>query len=514
MPSDRRLHPLSVLFGIAAQLRAFFIPGLLVLFTAGRAGWGWDVWAMPFLVPYAIFTVARYVSFRYRYEASEMVIRSGILFRNERHIPYARIQNLDAVQNVFHRLLGVVTVRVETGGGSKPEATMSVLPIAAFEEMRQRVFGERAQTAPGATDAAAQAAAQTLLHLPPRELLLSGFIQNRGFVIVAAAWGVLWQVGMLDRFDDRFFGGRTFGLENSGSVGRALGRALLGRGGFPLGRVALALGGFVLFLLLLRLLSMGWALVRLYGFRITRAGEDLRSEYGLLTHVVTTIPLRRIQTLSIREGPLHRWFGRAAVRVETAGSGGSEDGDGGRKRQREWLAPILRRDDLPAFLRGVLPELATSRLLDPNAAWHPVHPRAFRRELKQWAIVAIALSLPFALLLRWWDLALFAAVLGWGAFSARRQVARLGWAVDDDLVLYKSGWIWRQVTVARFAKIQAVTIHESPFDRRAQMARVRVDTAGASETSHRVDIPYLARETARELHALLAAQAAHTAFRW
>lgn len=528
MQSERRLHPLSILFGVATQLRAFLVPGLLVLFTAGRAGWGWDVWAMPLLVPYAVFTIARYVSFRYRYEPSEMVIRSGILFRNERHIPYARIQNLDAVQNVFHRLLGVVTVRVETGGGSKPEATMSVLPLAAFEEMRQRVLlsrppgdgrplhdvGARSHSPLGSADRAALELEETLLQLPPRELLLSGFIQNRGFVVVAAAWGLLWQAGMLDRFDDRL-NDRLLGEATSGRpVGKALVAALLGRGGLPLGRIALVLGGFVVFLLLIRLLSMVWALVRLHGFRITRAGEDLRSEYGLLTRVVATIPLRRIQTLTIREGPLHRWFGRAAVRVETAGSSGGGDGDSGSKKQREWLAPIIRRESLPAFLRGVLPELATSRVLDPNAAWNAVHPRAFRRQLKKWALVAVVLSLPFVLLLRWWDLVLFAAVLGWGALCARRQVARLGWAVDDDLVLYRSGWIWRQVTAARFAKIQAVAIHESPFDRRAAMARVRVDTAGAGETSHRVDIPYLARETARELHALLAARAARTAFRW
>jgi hypothetical protein len=46
------------------------------------------------------------------------------------------------------------------------------------------------------------------------------------------------------------------------------------------------------------------------------------------------------------------------------------------------------------------------------------------------------------------------------------------------------------------------------------MARVRVDTAGAGESSHRVDIPYLARETAAGLQLRLAAQAAGTEFSW
>jgi hypothetical protein len=52
-----------------------------------------------------------------------------------------------------------------------------------------------------------------------------------------------------------------------------------------------------------------------------------------------------------------------------------------------------------------------------------------------------------------------------------------------------------------------VVIHESPFDRRHAMARVRVDTAGAGDLAHRVDIPY----PARDLCDLLALR---TAFRW
>ena len=80
--------------------------------------------------------------------------------------------------------------------------------------------------------------------------------------------------------------------------------------------------------------------------------------------------------------------------------------------------------------------------------------------------------------------------------------------------MFRSGWLWRNLTVAPVVKIQAVDCRESPFDRRAVMARVQVDTAGASERSHRVTIPYLARETAQALYARLAVQAAQTAFRW
>lgn len=510
MPSDQRLHPLSILFSLASLVRSFLIPGILVLIGAGSAGWGWEFWAMLLLIPYSVVAIGRYLTFRYRYEAHEMVIRTGFIFRNERHIPYARIQNLDAVQNLFHRLLGVVEVRVETGGGEEPEAKMSVLPLDAFEEMRRRVFGATSPAPDAAGDEAAPergalaAPGRTLLRLTPRDLVLHGVIENRGFVILAAAFGVVWEIGFFDSIM-----GRIFGEEDPGrGMVRDLVRSVFNGGGLPLplGRIALTLAAFLGFLVVMRLFSMVWALVRLYGFRLTLEGEDLRTEFGLFTRVVATIPLRRIQTLTIRETPLHRMFGCASVKVETAGADG---GEGDKATQREWLAPILRRDQLLGLLEAVLPGLDLA-----TVSWNAAHPRAFRRELKQWLLVTLPIALPFLPLLRWWDLALLPVLVLWAVVGARQTVAHLGWAVMGDAVLFRSGWLWRQTSVARFGKIQVVSLHESPFDRRAAMARVRVDTAGAKDLSHHVDIPYLARDTARDLCDFLTTQAARTAFRW
>lgn len=505
--TEQRLHPLSILFRLGAQVRSFGVPGLAVLATAGAVGWQWQIWAMPLAIPFALASIVEYLFFRYRYDANEMVIRTGFLFRNERHVPYARIQNLHAVQNVFHRLFGVVEVRVETGGADEPEATMSVLPVSALEEMRQRVFaGRRPVDSPAAQTpdtADASDTAGTLLQLSPGELMLCGFIQNRGFVVIAAAFGLLWELGALDALTERIFGEDVSGR---GMI-RAIGKALLGRGGLPLEAIALTIAALLSLLLVSRLISMVWSLVRLHGFRLTLAREDLRAEYGLLTRVATTIARRRIQTLTVRQGLLHRLFGRASVRVGLAGGGGEDEEES--SKQREWLAPILPRGELPRLLHEVLPGLDLT-----SVSWRGFHPRAFRRELKGWILVAFLLSLPWVALLEWWTLAVFVVLLAWAFFAARQTLAHLGWAVAAGAVVFRSGWLWRQVTAVRFTQIQAVTIRESPFDRRAGMASLRVDTAGAGESSHRVDIPYLARETAQELGDLLATQANRTEFRW
>jgi putative membrane protein len=501
MPSEHRLHPYSVIFGFLTQIRAFIVPGLLILVGASTRGGDWEPWMMVFIIPSVAFALVRYFTYRYEYDIHELVVREGLLFRKERHIPYARIQNIDAVQNVLHRFLDVVEVRVHTGAGSTPDATMSVLPMHALAEMRRRVFADRLTDQ--ATERAAVPASPPLLALGPRDLLLCGFIENRGAVLIAAGFGFLWEVGVMDRALGVLVGERTSGR---GMI-RDLIRSGIGSGVVSAERVLMGLFALVALLLAIRVLSMVWALIRLYGFTTRLDDEDLRSEFGLLTRVAATIPLHRIQALTVRETPLHRLFGRVSVSADTAGGGGSS-GEGGGRRERELLAPLLRRDALGSFVSRVLGGVDVDAV-----AWRPVSPRAVRREIKGWlATAAMLLGATLAIAGRW-GLVITPLLVAWAWIGARQTIRHLGWAHTDQAMFFRRGWLWRRLSVARVAKIQAVTLGSSPFDRRSAMARVRVDTAGAS-MADRIDVPYLPADVAGHLHATLVRGAGETTFKW
>ncbi|HVL67589.1 MAG TPA: PH domain-containing protein [Vicinamibacterales bacterium] len=511
MPSEQRLHPASLLFDLVRHLRAFALPALLVFFGTqssgagdgrfGRLPTGWEVWLLLFLVPAVAASIVRYLTFRLHYAGRELVIRSGLLFRSERHIPFANIQNLDAVQNAVHRVLGVIEIRVQTGGGIGDEARLRVVRREVLDDMRRRVFEGRG---PGAADsaetpirAAADDSTATLLHLPIREVLLCGLLENRGMVIVGAAYGFAWESGLLNGMWDRLFGEETYGR----GLFRSLIGGLFGGRGLPPAAVAVVLTGIAGALVLVRVLSMVWALVRLYDFRLSRTGEDLRTEYGLITRVTATIPIRRVQTVTIRQPPLHRWLARASVRVETAGRGAEAGGP--------WLAPLVRVTELPGLLHHIAPGVDME-----GVAWQRVHPRALRRAVKPRLAIAGLTTVASAFALGWSAIVVLLISVGWAVVAARQYVRHLGWAEHDEGVLIRTGWLWRHVTLARANKIQSVSLRESPFDRRHGMASVRVDTAGAGVTSHRVDIPYLDRGVAARLAERLAAQAASTEFRW
>ena len=502
MPSEQRLHPASILFGLLGQLREFAIP-LLLAAVAGSRGGALDTVALIVLIPYTVVAVGRYWWFRYRFEPHELVVRSGLVFRNERHIPYARIQNLDAVENVLHRVLGVVDVRVDTGSGSDTDARLSVVTWNAYADMRERVFAGRqaATEAAGQVPASADERPRVLLELPPRELVVHGLIENRGGIVIAGIIGLLWEAGIAERLIDRVVGDD---IAQGGLIRDILASARTA-GGVPWDRVALVGVALLGLLAVIRLLSVVLALVRLHGFRVARMGEDLRAEYGLLTRVSATIPLRRIQTLTVTEGVLHRLFGRVSVRVDTAGGAGPQGGE----RRRESLAPVIARGRWQAFVRDVMPELDLTAI-----DWQRPGAGATAREVRRRFIVAAVLSAPLAYVLHWQALVVFVALAAWGVLAGFRYVAHLRWAVADGAVLFKSGWLSRHLSIARFTRIQSVAMRESPFDRRWSMARVSVDTAGAGAASHRIDIPYLARDIAANLHAGLSAAAARTAFPW
>ena len=193
MSERQRLHPLSWLFTSAQAAKGFIIPLVLLLFASG--GSNYELWAALVILPVTAGAVIQYIVFRYDLGEDELVIRDGVFTRTERHIPYARIQNIDLVQNPLHRMLDVALVRIETASGDRPEAVIRVLSLDKVDEMRTHVFADRhdtPETARGPTD---PPAAKVLLRLSGRELGKLGIVSNKGLVVVTAVLGVLWQQG-------------------------------------------------------------------------------------------------------------------------------------------------------------------------------------------------------------------------------------------------------------------------------------------------------------------------------
>src|SRR5690606_8145648 len=106
------------------------LPILVALLFSGRSGGNaYEWWALVGVAVLAVGSVVHYFTYRYRVEERSLVVRSGLLQRHLREIPFARIQNVALHQTPLHRVFGVAEVRLESAGGHKPEAQMKVLQL-------------------------------------------------------------------------------------------------------------------------------------------------------------------------------------------------------------------------------------------------------------------------------------------------------------------------------------------------------------------------------------------------
>ena len=93
-------------------------------------------------------------------------------------------------------------------------------------------------------------------------------------------------------------------------------------------------------------------------------------------------------------------------------------------------------------------------------------------------------------------------------------VKNTAYCLNHDVIGFKSGVIFKKETFARIGKTQTVQVKESPFDRRYGMAKLEVDTAGATVGAHHVEIPYIMLKDAQAIQSKLVERVSHKQFVW
>ncbi len=486
---ERRLHPLSWLFVLIKQLKQFIVP-LIALFFFGRGDRN-EFWPLIGVGVLALASVWQYFTYRYRIENDRLIVRSGLLHRSLRQIPFARIHNVAVHQSLLHRMFGVAEVKLESAGGEKPEAEMRVLKLdeaLALEALLRRRATHGADAA--ATDTT-EGDGELLLQLPPAEVLRLGLISNRGLIVLGGGAAALSQ----------------FSPRAIPNLIEPIAKFLFGyAGSHHFGPVQYAIAGLGLvagFVVLLRLFSMALALLQYFGFALRRQDRRLTVERGLLSRLRSSVPTRRIQAWTLSEGMVHRLLKRRSLRIDTAVAGKQDD-----TRGLSELAPVATPQVCDALLQRLL-----ARAQWPLAAWNPLHANAWWRLWLPGIVFALILSAALGWKFGAWG-ALGLLWLPWAAFAARQHARRAGYAIDDRLVAVREGWWSRHWRFAELDKLQALKLTRSPLDRRFGMATLHLDTAGAGALSPPLRMRYLPDAEAEALYRRLAREIARRPLRW
>ncbi|MGN7837110.1 PH domain-containing protein [Stenotrophomonas sp. 22385] len=465
---DQRLHPWSWLFVLLMQLRQFLLPLVALVVFGGRGDsdeeemWS-NLAALVVIVVLVAVSILQYLTFHYRIGRDAISVRSGVVSRNRREIPFARIHNVVVHQNPLHRLFGVAELRLESAGGNRPEAEMRVLKLEQALALEQLVR-QRGQQQAGTSDAAAVnapagPAEDVLLQLGTADVVRIGLLSNRGWVVVLAAIGASYQLFPRGAVDDAIeYGGRqAFGYASTLHPATWV-------------WVVAALVMVIGFWGLLRVFSVAMALLRYHGFRLTEHERRLTVASGLLTRMRTSVARRRIQAWTLRESALQRWFQRRHLRIDIA-AGVSTDGE---RRDLRELAPLATPEACDALVQYLLPQLQW-----PPAQWRPVPQRGWWRLCLPALMVVPLLAAGAVWEVGPWGM-LVLAWLPWSALRAHRTMARMGYHLDAHYVAVRGGWWQRWWRFAELDKLQSLRLARSPLDRWLGTSSVWLDTAGAS----------------------------------
>ncbi|WP_144900952.1 PH domain-containing protein [Halobellus captivus] len=474
----RSLSPLSVPYrvfqrggGIVVFL-AFAVGGGVTLPGLGPAGplvlVGVALLAVAALVGYEVAYVRR---FSYELAAETLDIDSGVFSRRSREIPLRRIQNVDISRNIVQRGLGIAVVSFETAGGGETEAQ---LRFVTFDEAK-RLQRELARLKRGGAVESGSEAVATDEGVSVDEGVAGGgrpstatFAEPESTELFALDRSELAILGALS-VDFRVPGVLFILVSTVGST--VIGNYLESVPGLALAVVAVVL--VVAVALVSWIAGAAASIIEYYGFRLVRSGDELQYERGLLQRYDGSIPFDKIQTLTIADNPLKRYFGYATLYIETAGYTPGSSGAGG--RGSEAAIPLAKREHVLELVEELEPVGDVSFERPPK--------RARRRYLVRYLLVVAVfagalygvsalLSLPFP----WWiSLSLLPVAVLFAHLTWRNRGHWLG----EHHVVTRNGVLRRETKIVPYYRIQTVIDSRSVFQRRLGLATVTVDTAGS-----------------------------------
>lgn len=357
-----------------------------------------------------------------------IMLRSGLVTSKQLQVPYEHIHTVNMSSNLVERVLGLMTLDLDTGAASSEgEATrIRGLQAGMAEALREELFRRKAamladqglDARAAAADASAEAddgasptapapSPDACYTLTTAQLVFAALTEAR--VVAQAAAFLILIVQGINLLQES-------ALVNLSDVA----------GDIAVLPVALLVGAVALLLALALVVgfavSFVMSLIGFAGYRAERAGGRISVERGLLSRTSHTVALERIQSISIRQGIIRQLIGYAEVRASVVGAIGSSDetstADG------VVLHPFIRLTEVDAFLASIAPDFSvvkTGRVCFDSSS----------EELEEIGLVrlprAAARRLAFRTAMK--SLALAIALAGVGVFLARVLLAGESWSM-------------------------------------------------------------------------------------
>ncbi len=546
----RRTSPFAIVFFVGRTVRSFARSFIQLVATFGALAVLIERSPAAILViPFGIAAIVaggalQYWFFRFRLEEDRILIRQGVFQKTSLDLPFDRVQGINVERSPIDRILGLVTVSLDTAGSVTAEGQLPSVHTELADWLRTRVGAGRngwsADAARGDDEQPAGAVApagagrvgargEVVLKLTAGDIIRIG-LANRNIVLAAAFLGLLGEV--LQIGEDAV----ESAMESAEAAFQAADEIV---------RTLLVVGFVLAGLTLVLAVVIGGAFLRYHDFTLWSEGTAFRSRAGLLTQREVLVETAKIQQLTLSQNLLMRLLRGFRLRALPAAVLPGQGAEGTGISMAEVLEVPLLRDPKAEELRsrvfGI--EGGSLTLLPRNRAFRRVSPHYIRALALRISVTATLVSAPFlaplfasqagtyladalrallgasfpaplsgggaagtvalALFLWWLVLIPPAALLAWQRW---RHQAYLH---DDDGLASRSGFFGRKVDAFLFRKAQSVSVRQSPLQRRKGLATLQVQLACGQ-----VAVPYMDHGVARRLRDHMLYRAESSGRRW
>ncbi len=464
LATPTRQSPVAVVFialRFVRNLGAVNLVVFAVVIGSGRLPVGLLGVGVVACVAGLVATTLAWWRFVFTVEGDELLVAKGVVAQERLTIPLDRVQSVSIEQRFLHRLIGLVSVSVDTAGSSDAELEIDAVDRGRAEALQRLVAGAArpdldvaagppgsvVDGQPGSVPVAAAAPDEVLVARTPIELVRIGAARWpwAGLAALAPLAAFASEIGDLLPID---IDGEAIIEDN---LPDDFGRELVAAA------IAFILIGVAVGALLGVTLQIIRQLVTEWNLRLIRTSTGLRRTAGLFSTTSRASTLNRIQGLRIDETPMQRLLGIRRLSLPTIGQG-------------DLVVPGVTPAELSTIRDEVL----------PNRPAVPLDRRIDRRfvflAVRNQVLSAVPLTIIGVVAVGWWGLAVLAFIPNrW--LTARRQWRLRRWGVTDDGVAERLEFVNRQTAEYELFKAQTVRVSQSFFERRRGLATVRIDTA-------------------------------------
>lgn len=416
-------------------------------------------------------SVLSWLFFRYQIRDDSILIRSGVIKKKQLDIKFDRIQGVNTQQNPVYRAMGLVTISFDTAGSAGNEGNLPAVSQTFASALGEKIASRNKKQIDDEPLATEQ---EALLKLDWRDMIRIGLADRRALLIFAFIGPLMEQAG--DQVEL--------------AIETALKSANLDTIQLDVGTGVLIVVTLIFsVILLLVTVSIAAAFLRYHNFELFLDGRTLRSHSGLITRHEHSMDIEKTQTIRLQQGVVQNWLGRFRMTLRQAISGRKQ------RSQKMFTIPVVTAE-LADTLRPLLLAPEAGRLTqNPRANLFQAISPYYMRSRILFAGLIPAVIVTAVLVAEAGIVGLVALIwLPLVGLVSWRNWKRAGYLHDDNEIVRRSGLLGYRTIGLLFRKVQRITISQSRYQRRKNLASLRVYMASGS-----VRIPYIAHETAKQL---------------